>query len=76
MSKVIDAIYEDGVFKPLEKVDIKEHKKVKIILAPEVEYTAPEECNLAGIIDLAKDCPDTDRSSHHDKYLKSDIQTI
>ncbi|HKZ72215.1 MAG TPA: antitoxin family protein, partial [Nitrospirota bacterium] len=30
MSKVINTIYEDGVFKPLEKVDIKEHKKVKI----------------------------------------------
>jgi len=30
MSKVIDAIYENGVFKPLEKVDIKEHEKVEI----------------------------------------------
>lgn len=30
MSKVIDAVYEDGVFKPLEKVDIKEHEKVEI----------------------------------------------
>lgn len=69
MSKVINAIYEDGVFKPLEKVDIKEHKKVKIILATEVEYAVTEECSLAGIIDIAKDCPDTDLSSHHDKYL-------
>ncbi|HBH60821.1 MAG TPA: antitoxin [Nitrospiraceae bacterium] len=30
MAKVIDAIYENGVFKPLEKVDIKEHEKVEI----------------------------------------------
>ena len=30
MSKVIDAVYENGVFKPLEKVDIKEHEKVEI----------------------------------------------
>jgi len=69
MSKVIDAIYEDGVFKPLEKVDIEEHKKVRIILAAEGEYATPEECSLAGIIDVAKDCTDTDLSSHHDKYL-------
>ena len=26
-------------------------------------------CSLAGIIDIAKDCPDTDLSVHHDKYL-------
>lgn len=30
MSKVIDAIFEDGVFKPLQKVEIKEHEKVEI----------------------------------------------
>lgn len=30
MSNVIDAVYENGVFKPLEKVDIKENEKVEI----------------------------------------------
>lgn len=30
MSRVINAIFEDGVFKPLQKVDIKEHEKVSI----------------------------------------------
>lgn len=30
MSKVIDAVYENGVFKPLEKVDVKENEKVEI----------------------------------------------
>lgn len=30
MHKVIDAIYENGVFKPLEDVEIKEHEKVSI----------------------------------------------
>ena len=30
MPKVIEVIYEDGVFKPLEKVDLKEGKKVRI----------------------------------------------
>ncbi len=30
MVKVIEAIYVDGVFKPLEKVDLKEGEKVRI----------------------------------------------
>ena len=33
MPKTIDAIYENGVFKPLEKLDMEEHKKIRIILA-------------------------------------------
>lgn len=30
MPKVIDAVFEDGVFKPLQSVDVKEHEKVAI----------------------------------------------
>ena len=30
MTKVIEAIYENGVFKPLVKVDLKEGERVKI----------------------------------------------
>ncbi len=30
MPKIIEAIYENGVFKPLEKVDLKEGERVKI----------------------------------------------
>lgn len=30
MSQAINAIYENGVFKPLEKVSFKEHEKVEI----------------------------------------------
>ncbi len=30
MTKVIEAVYEGGVFKPLEKVDLKEGERVKI----------------------------------------------
>src|SRR3989337_3524891 len=42
MSKVIDAIYEDGVFKPLEKVFLKEHERIHIIIEKtgDVESTA------------------------------------
>ena len=30
MSKVITAVFEDGVFKPLQEVQLKEHEKVEI----------------------------------------------
>ncbi len=30
MPKIIEVIYEDGVFKPLEKVELKEGKKMRI----------------------------------------------
>jgi predicted DNA-binding antitoxin AbrB/MazE fold protein len=38
MSRVIDAVFEDGVFKPLRKVNIKEHEKVTIKVMPLEEW--------------------------------------
>ena len=73
MHKAIDVVFEDGVFKPLEKVNVKEHKKIKILLTEEVEYTSKEACTLAGIIDIAKDCLDIDLSTNHDKYLYGEV---
>lgn len=32
MSKTIEAIYEDGVLRPLERLDIAERKRVKIAI--------------------------------------------
>lgn len=32
MPKIIEVIYEDGVFKPLQKVDLKEKTKEKVII--------------------------------------------
>lgn len=32
MSQVIEAIYENGVLKPLEKIDLKEHQKIEIFI--------------------------------------------
>lgn len=37
MPKTIDAIYENGVFKPLEKVNIKPQKKIKLVIFPSEE---------------------------------------
>jgi len=36
MTKTIEVVYEDGVFKPLEKVEMKEGTKIKIPLKEEV----------------------------------------
>ncbi|AAB90924.1 conserved hypothetical protein [Archaeoglobus fulgidus DSM 4304] len=36
MPKVIEAVYENGVFKPLQKVDLKEGEKVKVELKESV----------------------------------------
>ncbi len=35
MPKIIEAIYENGVFKPLEKVNLKEGEKIKLRLEEE-----------------------------------------
>jgi len=69
MSKVIDAVFEDGVFKPLKKIKFPEHKKVKIKLEDKAEPIAEGKRSLASIIDIANDCSDRDLSVHHDKFL-------
>lgn len=69
MQRAVETIYENGVFKPLDKIHLKEHTRINIIIPSETEQPSQEECTLAGIIDIAKDCPDTDLSIHHDKYL-------
>ncbi len=45
MTKVIEAVYKHGVFKPLEKVDLPEDTKLKI----KIEAIKP-----AGILKIAK----------------------
>jgi predicted DNA-binding antitoxin AbrB/MazE fold protein len=69
MLKTIEVIYENGVFKPIEKVDLKEHEKIRIILQPKVDSPSSHGNMLEGIFDIASDCSDSDLSEHHDKYL-------
>ncbi len=38
MSKTIEAIFENGVFKPLQKVDLKDHEQVEIKVVPKGEW--------------------------------------
>ncbi|MCX5886176.1 MAG: antitoxin family protein [Proteobacteria bacterium] len=73
MSKSIEAVFGNGIFRPLKKVRLPEHKKFKIILENEAKPVTRKPCSLAGIIDIAKNCPDTDLSTRHDKYLYGEI---
>ena len=36
MVQIINAIYEEGVLKPLQPLDIQEHAKVRVIIEPEM----------------------------------------
>ena len=38
MKKSVKAIYEDGVFRPLEPVDLPEHQRVQVSVADEDEW--------------------------------------
>jgi predicted DNA-binding antitoxin AbrB/MazE fold protein len=40
MSQVISAVYENGVFKPMEKVPFKEHEKVEIKIFSKDDWQA------------------------------------
>ena len=37
MTEAIPAVYENGIFKPLQKVDLPEHKHVHLVVMPEDE---------------------------------------
>lgn len=38
MPKVVDAVFEKGVFKPLTKVPAREHERFKIVFYPSDEF--------------------------------------
>jgi predicted DNA-binding antitoxin AbrB/MazE fold protein len=38
MKKSVEAIYENGVFRPLEPVDLPEHQRVQVSVADEDEW--------------------------------------
>lgn len=70
MSKTIQAVYEKGVFLPLESPRVEEHQRVVLLVLPEepgaLALSQREALTeLAGI--GASDCSDT--SSFHDRYL-------
>ncbi len=70
MTEAIPAVYEDGIFKPLQKVDLPEHKHVHLMVMPEdeIELLKAQKKALSGIIGAGSSGL-TDVASKHDRYL-------
>ena len=70
MSKIIDAIYENGIFRPLRKLRLKERQRVKIEILSE-EDGSPLEVQKKILLELAGlgKSNSTDIARNHDRYL-------
>ncbi len=56
MPKTIKAIYEDGVFRPVNKPDIEEHKQVELLIVPKEDIiTTPS--SVLKVVDYLKKGP-------------------
>jgi predicted DNA-binding antitoxin AbrB/MazE fold protein len=53
MAKVIQAVYENGVFKPMEKIELREHQRVEIVLSEMSSVTQNTQGILKGLDDHA-----------------------
>ena len=70
MTEAIPAVYEDGIFKPLQKVDLPEHKHVHLMVMPEdeAELLKSQKKALLKIIGAGSSGL-TDVAKKHDQYL-------
>lgn len=70
MSEAIPAVYEDGMFKPLQKVNLPEHKHVHLVLIPEEEAALlkSQKRELSKIVGIGRSGR-TDVARKHDRYL-------
>jgi predicted DNA-binding antitoxin AbrB/MazE fold protein len=57
MARIIDAVYEDGVLKPLKPINLKEHTKVRLIVEIEEERKKKAEKYLHWQGKVLKDLP-------------------
>jgi predicted DNA-binding antitoxin AbrB/MazE fold protein len=48
MPKIIEAVYENGVFKPLERVDLKEGEKVRLRVEEDILHLAERYAGIGG----------------------------
>ncbi len=77
MTKTIEAVYEDGVFKPIKKVKLPEHERFKLTITPVVEDEETikkiVERQKKALLEIAGTASSglSDVSKHHDKYLYS-----
>ena len=71
MSKLITAIYEDGIFKPLQGIDLQDHQRVKLQIIPESDDMSLIESQKKALLEIAGigNSGLMDVSGKHDKYL-------
>jgi predicted DNA-binding antitoxin AbrB/MazE fold protein len=70
MSETINAIYEDGIFRPLQDVKLRDRQRVRLEIIPEDEVTLLKSqkkalVELAGIGSSGL----TDVAREHDRYI-------
>jgi predicted DNA-binding antitoxin AbrB/MazE fold protein len=70
MTKTIVAVYKDGVFKPLQKIDLPEHKHVHLVVIPEedAELLELQRKELSSIVGIGESGI-SDVSRRHNHYL-------
>lgn len=70
MSKLITAIYEDGIFKPLQDIDLPDRQRVKLEIIPEDE-TSLIESQKKALLEISGmgNSGLTDVARKHNKYL-------
>jgi len=74
MSTVVKAVYEDGVFKPKEPVNLQEKAEVEVILPsePELDVDDPTGWKASDSVIGSVTSGISDISEKHDDYLYGD----
>lgn len=72
MAKTVRAVYEDGIFRPLDKVKLPNHERIQLVILPVEEKISDlvkaQKRALKKYCGIIKSGP-TDISTNHDKYL-------
>ena len=73
MTTAVDAIYEDGVFKPEKPVDLEDKTKVRLVIEDEAAVATDEDPTgwkaVDELVGFIKDGPNEPVGRDHDKYL-------
>jgi predicted DNA-binding antitoxin AbrB/MazE fold protein len=65
MTITVQAVYENGVFKPKQTVGLVDGTEVRLILQTEEELDDP----LEAVIGIGDGPPEGDGAQNHDKYI-------
>jgi predicted DNA-binding antitoxin AbrB/MazE fold protein len=70
MIETIVAVYEDGIFKPLQEIALPEHKRIYLVVIPEEDekLLQLQKKELSSIIGIGKSGI-SDVSCRHDQYI-------